>query len=644
MNKDFRPFIRAEQTIPEMTVVAAGLGILLAMVMCAANAYLGLYAGMTVSASIPAAVISMGILRGVFRRGSILENNIVQTMASAGYTTASGIIFTMPALIIAKVWVDFDYWTVTLVAASGGVLGVLFMIPLRRMLITGDVPELVYPEGLACAEVLKAGEKQGSGGGVGMVLGAVGAGLCFKLLTNCVSIIKGTIEGAARVGGTVLAGGADISPALLAVGYVIGLNVSLLIFIGGALGWLVAIPILAAIRPDPAQPAMEYARTLWLTQVRYIGVGAMVIGGLWSIWSIRKGMLEGVKEIARVFQAKAAKTLPIRTERDMPFGWMLAIFLAAAILVFGLYSSLTRSASCGLASTLIMVTAAFFFVAVSSYICGLVGSSNNPVSGMTICAVLFACGVMLLLGFRGTPAIIATLGVAGVVCCSAATAGDISQDLKTGYLVGGTPRSQQCMMIVGALSAAFIVSPVLSLLNHAYGIATGGPLALEAPQASLFANIVKAMFSTNSGLPWTMVFLGMGLAAALIITDELLKKRRSEFRTYVMPVAVGIYLPWSLSIPILVGGIIHEVVQRRLEPKGPALAQAGTHTGVLFSSGLIAGESLAGILIAIPIVLRQKLPIEIIRSNLLSVILFAGMAAMLYRVSVRVRPAGEIPG
>jgi putative OPT family oligopeptide transporter len=635
MSKDFKPFISADRNLPELTVFAVALGIILSVVMCAANAYLGLYAGMTVSASIPAAVISMGVLRGMFGRGSILENNIVQTMASAGYTTASGIIFTMPALIIAGVWSEFDYWTVTLVAAAGGILGVLFMIPLRRMLIVGDVPELVYPEGLACAEVLKAGEKQGSGAGVRLVAGALGAGLCFKVLTNGISIIKGTIEGAARVGGTVLYAGSDISPALLAVGYIIGLNVSLLLFLGGALGWLIALPILAAIHPDPAVSATERAWTLWNTQIRYIGVGAMVIGGLWSIWSIRKGMLEGVKEVGRVFQAKAAKALPIRTERDMPFGWMLTILLLATILVFAIYRSLTGSASCSLASTLIMVIAAFFFVAVSSYICGLVGSSNNPVSGMTICAVLFACVVMILLGFHGTSAIIATLGVAGVVCCAAATAGDISQDLKTGYLVGGTPRSQQWMMIVGSVSAALIVSPVLSLLHRAYGIGTGAPGSLKAPQASLFSNIVKAMFSTTSGLPWTMVIIGMILAIALIIVNEALKKSRYGFRTYAMPVAVGIYLPWSLSVPILVGGIIHEIVQHQRKQKGEAALEAGSDAGVLFSSGLIAGESLAGILLAIPIVMGKKLPIELVNSNLLTVILFAVMAAMLYRLSFK---------
>ncbi len=643
MDKNIKPFISADRKLPEVTVTAVGLGLVLALVMCAANAYLGLYAGMTVSASIPAAVISMGILKGIFRRGTILENNIVQTMASAGQSVAAGIIFTMPALIISKMWTGFDYWTVTLIAASGGVLGVLFMVPMRRMLIAGDSKELTYPEGVACAEVLQAGEK--GGGGILQVFFAVLFGGAYKLLTGGVTVIKGTVEGARFLGNSLFYGGLDISPALVGVGYIVGFEVALLVFLGGAAGWLLVIPVMALYHPAAAGvSAMDHAYTLWSEYVRFIGVGGMIVGGLWSIWSIRRGMLAGVREIAALFAKKtAAYQAPLRTDRDMGFKQLLFILAAVAILVFYIYYHLTRQVSYALPSTLVMIVAAFFFVAVSSYIVGLIGSSNNPVSGMTICTVLFAALIMILLGLKGPAAIVATLGVAGVVCCAACTAGDVSQDLKTGQLVGATPAAQQWTMMLGALAAAFVISPVLSLLHRAYGIGTGAPGSLKAPQASLFAKIAEAMFSPTARLPWGMIGLGIAAAIGLILLNQWLEARKYSFRAYIMPVAVGIYLPWSLSFPILFGGIIYYLADRKLKQTGSAAAhQAGTQAGVLFSSGLIAGESLAGILLAIPIVAGSKLPYEIKALtahdglfSLVSVLLLAVMLYVLYAVGFK---------
>jgi len=643
MDKNIKPFIAADRKIPEVTATAVGLGLVLALVMCAANAYLGLYAGMTVSASIPAAVISMGLLKGVFRRGTILENNIVQTMASAGQSVAAGIIFTMPALIIAKMWTGFDYWTVTLIAAGGGVLGVLFMVPMRRMLIAGDSKELTYPEGVACAEVLQAGEK--GGGGILQVFVAVLFGGAYKLLTGGVTVIKGTVEGAAFLGRSLFYGGLDISPALVGVGYIVGFEVALLVFLGGAAGWLLVIPVLSWVHPAAAGvSAMDHAYALWSDYVRFIGVGGMIVGGLWSIWSIRRGMLAGLREIAALFARKTAgQPAPLRTDRDMSFKPLAALLAAIAVLVFYIYLRLTHQVHYALPSTVVMIVAAFFFVAVSSYIVGLIGSSNNPVSGMTICTVLFAALVMLVLGLKGPSAIVATLGVAGVVCCAACTAGDVSQDLKTGQLVGATPAAQQWTMMLGALSAAFVISPVLSLLHKAYGIGTGSPTALKAPQASLFAKITEAMFSPHAQLPWGMVGIGVAAAIGLILLNAWLEARKYSFRAYIMPVAVGIYLPWSLSFPILFGGLIYYLADRKLKAAGAAAAhQAGTQAGVLFSSGLIAGESLAGILLAIPIVLGTKLPFEItaLTSNgglyaLVSVALLAVLLYALYAVGFR---------
>ena len=625
------PYVAPEKSMREFTFTSIGLGVLLALVMCAANTYLGLYAGMTVSASIPAAVISMGILRGIFKRGTILENNIVQTTASAGQSVAAGIIFTMPAMVIAGVWQDFDYWTVTLVAAGGGILGVLFMVPLRKMLIAGGNKELTYPEGLACAEVLKAGDSGTHG--IKKVFLALSLGGLFKILGSGVALFKGTLSAAFSVTSSIFAVGMDISPALLAVGYIVGLNVGALCLFGGCIGWLITIPILSAIHPAPAgMDIADHAAKLWVENVRYIGVGAMIVAGLWSLWSIRKGIFSSVAEVVGMLKNKVANITTLRTERDIPAKQLVALIIPLCILIFCIYHHLTDSLGHSITATIIMIVAGFLFVAVSSYICGLLGSSNNPVSGITICTVLFTGLVMVIFGLKGPAAIIATLGIAGVVCCASCTAGDVSQDLKTGQVVGGTPKLQQWAMIIGAGSASLLLAPVLTLLHRSYGIGTGAPGALTAPQASLFAKIADAMFSETANLPWHMVLIGVAIAVVLIIVNECLKKSKCSFRTYVMPVAVGIYLPFSLSVPICLGGIIYELTTRALKKKNQDTA-AGTQRGILFSSGLIAGESIAGILVAIPIAAGHQLPLALFGEGGNGIMNFAtvlGLAAIIY--------------
>jgi putative OPT family oligopeptide transporter len=405
--------------LAELSGRAVTLGLLIGIVMTAANTYLGLYAGMTVSASIPAAIVSMGILRGILKKGSILENNIVQTMASAGESVAAGIIFTVPALVIAGVWQDFPYWKVTMIGLLGGVLGVLFMIPLRRTLIIDD-DELVYPEGVACARVLEAGQVGGSN--LSSVFMALGGGVLFKSMNGLVGIINPVVEGAIGVGRTVLYFGTDISVALLGVGVIVGLEVGILVLAGGAIGWLIGIPLYYLTAPMPEGSALDAAWTAWSEQIRYMGVGAMIVGGLSSMWTIRGGIAKGIREVAGSFRTANAKV--DRTQLDLGIKHTLPILVLAAGATIGLYWSLTDDLSVAIVSGVVMVIAAFFFVAVSSYIVGLVGSSNNPVSGMTICALLFASGVLLLLGMSGATGIIAALGVAGVVWCAAATAGD----------------------------------------------------------------------------------------------------------------------------------------------------------------------------------------------------------------------------
>lgn len=601
-HKKFVPFVPPEKSIAELTAASVILGVVLGVIMTAANTYAGLYAGMTVTASIPAAVISMGILRGLLKRGTILENNIVQTIASAGESLAAGIIFTIPALVIVGIWQDFKFWTVTIIAISGGLLGVLFMIPLRKTLIIEE-EELIYPEGLACAEVLEVGETKGSG--IVYIFSALGVGAVFKAWVAALGIVKGAVEGAWAAGRTVFYFGCDMSVLLLGIGYIVGMNIAVLVFIGGAIGWIVGIPIYGAIRGMPqAGSFVDSAYEVWSTQIRYMGVGAMIVGGLWSIIRIRSGIAKGLRDA--LFGREHLERGPVpRTDQDLKQRFVLLLTLVTVVAVFIIYLTLTKSVGITVVSTFSMVIAGFFFVAVSSYIVGLVGSSNNPISGMTICTILFASALLLLAGMRGSEGILAALGVAGVVCCAAATAGDISQDLKTGYLVGATPRRQQFSQVLGVVIPAFVIAPVLTVLQKAYGI---GSSQLPAPQATLFASIARAMF-TEHPMPWIMVEIGALIGLALVIIDEILRRRKSGFRAHVMPVAVGIYLPLGLAVPILAGGVIQKLVRMVTRKRGDE--EAAVHRGILFGSGLIAGEAIMGIIVAFLIVGGISLPLNL---------------------------------
>ncbi len=618
--------------IAELTIPALLLGIFLSLLMCAANAYLGLYAGMTVSASIPAAVVSMGLLRGILRRGTILENNIVQTAASAGESLAAGIIFTMPALIIAGVWVGFDYWPTTLVALLGGALGVLFMIPLRRVMIV-EPRDLVYPEGIACAEVLKTGEHKGPG--IMCVFSGLGLGVIFKFSVGAVSMIRGVVQGAFRLGSTAFYFGSDMSVALIGVGYIIGFNVAVLVILGGLIGWLIAIPAYLQINGLPSGDLVGVFGKVWSTQIRYLGVGAMIIGGLTSIFKVRHSMIKGFRDALFGFRSIGVEVSSV--ERDLPSRHIFVGLALVTIPVFILYAIMTKSMITGLIAAVIMIIAAFFFVAVSSYIVGLVGSSNNPVSGMVIVTVIFASLLLLLFGQSGSNGLLAALVVAGVVCCAACTAGDVSQDLKTGHLLGATPRNQQIAQLIGVGFAAFILAPILTILHRAYGIGTGEPGALSAPQASLFAGIVGAIFGGRP-LPWEMVGIGAIIGVALLTLDEYLRRSGSAFRTHVMPVAVGIYLPLALSVPIALGGTINAVVNRFARRKfsgDPGKVNNAMQRGVLFSSGLVAGEAITGIIIAVLIVGGFALPVPVFDSALVSLAAFALAIALLIGTAMR---------
>lgn len=620
MNRIYKtkPFTADGERVPELTLRALVLGIVLVIIMTAANAYLGLYAGMTVSASIPAAVVSMALLRMLLKHGSILENNIVQTMASAGESLAAGIIFTVPALLLVGVWNEFKFWPTTLIAIAGGLLGVIFMIPLRKALIVEE-DELVYPEGVACAEVLIAG--QTGGGSFMAIVKGFAVGGAFKLMA-AMGVLKSELSYAHRGTRSVHFFGGDVSPALMAVGYIVNLEVALLIFVGGAAAWLVGIPLLGIPQEMAGSEAVDLVWSLWSGEIRYVGVGAMIVGGLWSIVSVRKGIGEGLKGLKRS-SIGSDSTGASRTARDMNPVAMGCVFMLALLIMFLLYEHLTASFGMSVLATALMAVAAFFFVAVSSYIVGLVGSSNNPVSGMTICTLLGVSAVLLLLGGKGDSAILSTLGIAGVVCCAACSAGDVSQDLKTGHLLGATPANQQYAQLIGIVVPAFTIAPVLTLLHAAYGIGEG----LKAPQATLFASITKAMFGEGR-LPFRMIWIGVLVGLALIVVDCYLRKRKSKFRVHVMPVAVGMYLPLTLAVPILVGGVIRHFVERRSGAGGIPDSQ---DRGVLTASGMIAGEALLGISIAVLIVLNvnMKLPISGPWPDILSIAAFIVLAIFL---------------
>ena len=608
----------------EFTFLAIGVGLMVGVIMTAANVYLGLYAGMTVSASIPAAVIAMGIFRGVLKRQSILESNLVQTIASAGESIAGGIIFTVPALVIVGAWQDFKFWPTSLIAIAGGLLGVAFMVPLRRALIVEE-KGLTYPEGVACATVLKSGSSD-SGKGVLMIIKGLLVGGAVKFLSGGLALLHGSVEFATRAKNSVFFIGTDVSPALLAVGYIVRLQIAMLVFIGGAIGWVFAIPMYGVPAELSDETSLDTAWALWRTQIRYMGVGAMVVGGVSSILSVRAGIVSGLRRLVATYKGDGGEETS-RTERDIPLAGLIAVLGVAIALVFGIYQSLVGSLPVSLLTTVLMVILAFVFVAVSSYIVGLVGTSNNPVSGMTISALLATAALFLALGYTGDSAILATLGVAAVVCCAATTSGDCSQDLKTGILVGATPKYQQLGQVIGVLVPAFVIAPVLTLLHSSYGIGTG----LKAPQATLFASLTQALFGEGS-LPYRMIAIGAVIGIVVLIADNGLKRANSAYRLHLMPLAVGIYLPITLAVPILLGGIVRYLVDRNRSSESEG---SDSDSGVLVSSGFIAGESIMGIVIALFIFMNIDLNIDVLSgsvSTVLSLAVLAAVACYVYRV------------
>jgi len=590
------------------------LSVVLAMVLAAANTYLGLFAGLTIATAIPAAVVSMAVLR-VLGGGSILENNIVQTGASAGSSIAAGVIFTLPALVLLGYWQDFRYGWVLAIAGLGGLLGVLFSVPLRRSMIVED--PLPFPEGKAAAEVLKAGENPGPG--LRLLGISAGLGALVKLAAESgLRIVPDNAAVAGFMGKYLGYMGTNISPALLGVGYIIGLNIGIVVLLGSVLSYNIAIPLYHALAPslDPALAvqlaglsAADAASLIRAEKVRYLGVGAMLVGGVWTLFSLRSSLVSGIRSGIAAAR-KGTGEVVAETERDLPMKWMLVALLLFVIPLLLLYQAIVHDWLVSVPMAIIMVITGFLFVSVSAYLAGLVGSSNNPVSGITIATILFASAVLLLLLGADSPiGAVAAIMIGAVVCCAAAVGGDNLQDLKAGYLVGATSWKQQLMLGIGAFSCALVMAPVLNLLSAAYGIGPATaehPNALNAPQAMLMASVAKGMFGGD--LPWDMIALGGVLGALIIAVDAWLKARGAHFRVPVLAAAIGIYLPLELMVPIFLGGLLAHLVERShgIDPRDEAARDRVHRPGTLFSAGLITGEALMGIAIAVPIVMSGR--------------------------------------
>ena len=595
-NESFKPYISADKVLPEFTVTSILMGIILAVVFGAANAYLGLKVGMTVSASIPAAVISLGVIRVIMKKNSILESNMVQTIGSAGESLAAGAIFTMPALFLWAEEGKIDmpgYLEITLIALFGGILGVLFMIPLRKALIVEEHGILPYPEGMACAEVLLAGEEGGSNAST--VFAGMGLGAAFKFIVDGLKIVPSDIT-TPNIKGYAGQIGVEIYPALIGVGYICGPSISSYMFAGGIIAWLVLIPAVVFFGGSidfatlgntglAGQTIAEVyeangASAIWSNVIKYVGAGAIATGGVISL-------LKSLPLIIKTF-AGAMKSLKntsggtnVRTDRDMKMPVVLGIILIVIILIW-----LVPSVPVSLLGAFLIAIFGFFFATVSSRMVGLIGSSNNPVSGMAIATLLISTFVLKATGNTGMAGMTGAIAIGSIICVIAAIAGDTSQDLKTGFIVGATPAKQQVGELIGVVASGFAIAGVMSLLNKAWGF---GSAEIPAPQATLMKMIVEGIMDAK--LPWVLVFMGVFLALALEV-----------LRVPVMPFAIGLYLPIYLSCGIMVGGVIRLFLDKKKEAE--AKKKEMISNGTLYCAGMIAGEGLVGILMAVLAIIK----------------------------------------
>ena len=572
----------------EITLKAFFLSIFLSIILSSAMVYLGLYAGMTISASIPAAIMSMGILR-LFKNSNILENNIVQTAASAGESLAAGVIFTLPALLLIGYWDTISYWEVTKIAMVGGILGALFTVPLRRALILKA--RLRFPEGVATAAVLKTGHETDAKKsqqslkiiGISALVGGF-----VKLGELAFSVWSSALGGAVAIKGAIFGMGASLSPSLFSVGYIVGRNIGILAFTGGLISWAVAIPIYSYLYGFEGENYFESANIIWNAKIRYLGVGAMVVGGIWSVIQLAKPLIESIQLSLKTLQENSDNIS--LEERDLPINYVFIAILAMLVPISLTYFGIIGSWSSAVILSFVMLIFGFLFSAVAAYMAGVVGSSNNPISGVTIATILFSS--LLIISFfdiDSSKGAAAAILIGAVVCCAAAIGGDNLQDLKTGNIVGATPWKQQLMQLVGVVSAALTLGIVLTLLHEAYGI---GSSDLPAPQAVLMTNVANGVFQGN--LEWGMIYAGVILGIVIIMIDQYQAFRKADFRVPILAVAIGIYLPIELTLPIFIGGMLNHFASK-------TASEEGKNNGLLIASGLITGEALMAIFIAVPL-------------------------------------------
>lgn len=621
--ENFKSFIPSSKTIPELTVKAIFVGVFLAIILGAANAYLGLYAGMTVSAIIPGAVMALALMRPF--KGTILEVNLATMGAAAGECIAAGVIFTIPALVILGAWAEIQYLETSLISLFGGILGVLWMVPLRRALVVKT--DLPFPEGIAVAAVLTttvggevAGKREKSEvSGIWLGIGAIIAAL-FKFGELSLNIFRGTIEHIGSIGRYVfggeahegwLYGGLTTSPALLGVGWIIGPRIASYVLVGGLLGWVIILPLIVLVGGLPhGLPPLGGFFVIWGEQIRYIGVGAMLVGGLWAIWSIKHNLVDSVKEAIMGITGGHQIHTKKRTDQDLSYKLVFVMIMLMTLPVFLLYMWLSGLFGVSLLMAILTILLAFIASALAGYLTGLVGSSNCPISGVTVVVLLLVSLVMLGLGVTSPAGMAIVIMISAVICIGGSISGDLLQSMACGQMLGATPKKLQISMTIGVLAVSGVVGIVIAVLHNAFTI---GSRLLPAPQAFLMAGIVKGVLGGE--MLWPYVFAGMILAVVLILID-----------LPVLPVAIGIYLPFTLSVPIFAGGTIRYMTDRFMKKRYGsteeekisdwelAIKQTGVkpkekvvRTGLLFTAGLVAGEALTGVVIAIFFVLGINL-------------------------------------
>jgi len=650
--ENFKSYVPTNKSIPELTIKAILVGILLAIILGAANAYLGLYAGMTVSAIIPGAVVALALLKPF--KGTILEVNLATMGASAGECVAAGVIFTIPALILLGVWAEIHYLETTLISLLGGLLGVLWMVPLRRALVVKT--DLPFPEGVAVAAVLTTtvgGEiavdrkKDGGVSSIWLVIGALVAAF-YKFGESALNIFSGTIENIGNIGeynifGKVrqgwVYGGLTTSPALLGVGWIIGPEISSYVLVGGLIGWVIITPlvVLTSGMPVGAATPMDGFFIIWGEQIRYIGVGAMLVGGLWAIWKIRSNLAGSVREAVIGIRGGQAKTTK-RTDQDLSYKLVFTLIILMTIPIFIVYMWLSGMLEFSLFMAIITILFAFLASALAGYLTGLVGSSNCPISGVTVTVLLIVSVLMLVLGVTSPEAMAIAIFISAVICIGGSISGDLLQSMACGQMLGATPKKLQISMTFGVIAVSLVVGPVIGILHQAYQI---GSAKLSAPQAFLMKGIVKGVLGGD--MLWPYIIVGMVLAIVLILIN-----------LPVLPVAIGIYLPFTLSIPIFTGGVIRHFTDKMLKKKycigeeeeisdwELAIKQTGVkpkenviRTGLLFTAGLVAGEALMGVFIALLFVAGINLAILDSAPWLPGLLVWIYIAALLAYIPIR---------